>query len=180
MISHQLRDGTAVAVRPVQAHDAHLFAVNFARYSDEARASRFGMAKPRLSSAELRYLTAIDHVNHEALLAIDPATGDGIAVGRYVRLPDDPQSAELAIIVRDDWQRRGAGRLLGDLLEESARAAGIRRWTANALASNRPALELAFRLGFRIASRSGPWIELERSLAAASAADGRPAGYAAA
>jgi RimJ/RimL family protein N-acetyltransferase len=165
MMSHRLRDGTRLIIRPVAPHDAAAFAANFTRYSETARANRFGAAKPRLSASELRYLTSVDHHDHEALLAIDPATADCIAVGRYVRYPDRPDAAELAIIVRDDWQRRGVALLLADLLAERARAEGIAIWHASALHANRPAIELAFRLGFVVTGNAGGWLELERPLA---------------
>ncbi len=36
-------------------------------------------------SNELAFFTEIDHVDHEAIGAMDPATGQGVGVARYVR-----------------------------------------------------------------------------------------------
>ena len=65
-----------------------------------------------LSESQLRYLTEVDHDDHEALIAFDAATGDGVGVARFVRLEDDPTSAEAAITVIDEWQGRGLGTAL--------------------------------------------------------------------
>ena len=59
-----------------------------------------------------------------------------IAVGRYVRLAEDPETAEVAITVADDWQGRGIGRLMGSLLAGAAAENGIRRFQATMLSDN--------------------------------------------
>jgi GNAT superfamily N-acetyltransferase len=69
-----------------------------------------------------------------------------IAVARFVRLADDPEAAEVAITVADDWQRRGLGSLLTEQLAEQARRRGIRRFTATMAADNVPAHRLMGRL----------------------------------
>jgi hypothetical protein len=40
----------------------------------------------------VRYLTEIDHHDHEAIAALDANTGEGIGVARYVRNPARPGS----------------------------------------------------------------------------------------
>ena len=99
-----LRDGSAVLIRPIQATDKPLVAGIFAGLSDTSRWMRFLAAKAALSPAELRYLTDIDHHDHEALTAI-ASGGHGLGVARYIRHADDPQAAEIAIAVVDTWHR---------------------------------------------------------------------------
>ena len=101
----------------------------------------------RLSASELRYLTEIDHHDHEALVAVDGETGDGVGVARYVRSAEDGESAEAAVAVVDDWQGRGLGHLLLERLVERAREEGVRRFTALVQAENRPAIALLERFG---------------------------------
>ena len=96
---------------------------------------RFLTDKKTLSAAELRYYTEIDHHDHEALGALSPADGRGVGIARYVRDADDPQAAEIAVTIADDWQGRGLGTELLAELSDRARQAGIRRFTA--LARNR-------------------------------------------
>ncbi|HEY7920102.1 MAG TPA: hypothetical protein VIE45_10635, partial [Streptosporangiaceae bacterium] len=91
-----LRDGSRVLIRPVQSADAPLLADGFARLSATSRWMRFLTPKKELSPAELRFLTDLDHHDHEALGALDRREGRGVGVARYVRQADDPWSADVA------------------------------------------------------------------------------------
>ena len=131
-----LRDGSAVLIRQVHSADAPLLADGFARLSPESRRLRFLRRKNELTPAELRYFTDVDHHDHEALGALDHAGGRGVGIARYVRDAGDPQSAEIAVTVVDDWQGRGLGTELLAQLSGRARAEGIRRFTALVSADN--------------------------------------------
>jgi RimJ/RimL family protein N-acetyltransferase len=131
-----LRDGSQVLIRPVHSTDAPLLADGFSRLSAESRWRRFLMAKKDLSPAELRYLTDIDHHDHEALGALDREDGRGVGVARFVRHPQDPGTAEIAVTVVDDWQRRGLGTELLTQLTARACQEGISRFTALVAADN--------------------------------------------
>jgi RimJ/RimL family protein N-acetyltransferase len=104
-----LRDGSEVLIRQIQPADAALLADGFARLSVQSRWLRFLTAKRELSMAELRYLTHIDHHDHEAIGAVNRADGRGVGVARYIRDPEDPEAAHVAVTVIDAWQRRGVG-----------------------------------------------------------------------
>jgi GNAT superfamily N-acetyltransferase len=142
-----LRDGSRVLIDRLTPADAPLLADGFARLSAESRRLRFLSAKPSLSESELRYLTEIDGHRHEALGAIDPHTGRGIAVGRFVHDPREPARAEVAIAVADEWQGRGLGKLLLTRLAERAREEHIERFTALITADNRSMQQLVAGLG---------------------------------
>jgi GNAT superfamily N-acetyltransferase len=103
--------------------------------------------KPRLSAAELRYFTEVDGHHHEALGAVDPRTGDGVGVARFVRDREDPSRAEVAVTVADDWQHRGVATLLLDQLTERARTEGVTHYTALVSAENRAMHHLLEHLG---------------------------------
>jgi RimJ/RimL family protein N-acetyltransferase len=132
-----LSDGSVVSIDRLTPADAPLLAAAFERLSTESRQLRFLTPKPTLTDSELRYLTEVDGHHHEALGAIDPSTGQGIAVARFVRDPKDPSRAEVAITAADDWQRRGLGKVLLTRLAERARAEGIARFTALVSSENR-------------------------------------------
>ena len=104
-----LRDGSTVLIRQVHSADAPLLADGFARLSARSRQLRSLTPKQELSPAELRYFTDVDHHDHEALGALDHADGRGVGIARYVRDADDPQAAEIAVTIIDDWQGRGLG-----------------------------------------------------------------------
>ena len=131
-----LRDGSKVVIRQVRSADAPLLADGFARLGPESRRLRFLRRKDELTPAELRYFTDIDHHDHEALGALDHAGGRGVGVARYVRDTSDPQAAEIAVTVADDWQGRGLGTELLAQLSGRARAEGIHRFTALVSADN--------------------------------------------
>jgi RimJ/RimL family protein N-acetyltransferase len=125
-----LRDGSEVLIRQVRRTDVPLLADGFSRLSAKSRQMRFLGPKKELTPAELRYLTDIDHHDHEALGAVDHADGRGVGVARYVRSADDPQAADIPVTVVDEWQGRGLGTELVARLSDRARAEGIRRFTA--------------------------------------------------
>jgi hypothetical protein len=64
--------------------------------SDEAVYRRFLNPHGRLTAAELRYLTEVDHRDHEALLAFPLGSSKSVGVARYVRDPERRESAEIA------------------------------------------------------------------------------------
>ena len=161
-----LHDGSAVLIRQVRSTDAALLADGFARLSPRSRRTRFLGAKTTLSAAELRYYTAVDHHDHEAIGALSP-DGRGVGIARYVRDADDPQAAEIAVTIVDDWQGRGLGTELLSRLSDRARQAGIHRFTALAAAENVAVAGLARSLGACLAGRGPGTVEYEVALAPA-------------
>lgn len=142
-----LQDGSCVLIGRVTGDDAPTLAAGFARLSEESRRLRFLTSKPNLTQAELRYLTEVDGHNHEALGAIDPVTGRGVGIARYVRDAGNPTRAEAAVTVADDWQQRGLGKLLLERLTDRARAEGITHFTALVAVDNAGVKALVKRLG---------------------------------
>jgi len=143
-----LPDGAEVLIRPIRADDKRLLQEGLERLSDESVQRRFLSPKRTFSRTELRYLTEVDGRNHVAFVVEDPNETERrlIAVGRFVRLVGDPEAAEVAIVVADDWQRRRLGSLLAERLAAEARRVGIARFTATMAADNRPAHRLMARL----------------------------------
>lgn len=142
-----LRDGARVLLRPIAPADKPLIVAGFARLSEESRYRRFFTASTRLSEAELDYFVNVDHRNHEAIVAIDPSDGMLLGVARYIRSSDHHESAEVAVVVADDWQQHGLGRALLDRLTYRARRAGVRRFSALVQSENRASLGLLESLG---------------------------------
>jgi GNAT superfamily N-acetyltransferase len=180
-----LRDGATVLIRPVRPEDKPLFTAGFERLGERSRYRRFMGPKKQLTPQELAFLTEVDHHDHEALGAIDPETGAGVGVARFMRVPGTPAVAEAAVAVVDAWQGRGLG---GALLSRLARRAvdeGIQRFTASLFTSNREMLHLFERLGELEIERaeSGTYLievslplggELQEALRAAAAREVAP------
>jgi RimJ/RimL family protein N-acetyltransferase len=159
-----LRDGSAVLIRQVHNTDAPLLADGFARLSDASRQMRFLTQKKELSPAELRYFTDVDHHDHEALGALDHG-GRGVGVARYVRDAEDPQAAEIAVTIVDDWQSRGLGTELLAQLCDRARQEGIRRFTALVAADNAAVAALLRNMSAELVRYGPGTVEYEIALA---------------
>jgi RimJ/RimL family protein N-acetyltransferase len=154
-----------VRVRQIRATDAPLLAGIFDQLSDTSRWMQFLAAKKQLSAAELRYLTDVDHHDHEALAALDQTAGRGAGVARYIRHPADRHVAEVAITVIDDWQRRGLGTELLIQLSARARQEGIGRFTAVASADNAAAARPLRTVRANLVSHQYDTVEYEIDLA---------------
>ena len=160
-----LADGREVLVRAVRPEDKPLFARGWERFGDESRYRRFMGAKPSLSTRELAFFTELDHIDHEALGALDPATGEGLGVARYMRHADRPHAAEAAVSVIDAWQGRGLGRLLLTRLCERAAQNGVRIFTASLLTTNESMLRLFQKVGtVTVTGRRGAATEIDVEL----------------
>jgi GNAT superfamily N-acetyltransferase len=149
---HELADHCRVLVRPLQLSDRHELAIGYEHLSAEARRLRFFTAPSRLSDADLEYLTNLDYHDHFAwaAFAIDERGQPGIGVARYIRDPTQPDHAEVAVTVLDDYQRRGLGTLLLEMLADHARRNGITTFVSHILWDNREILETLAAAGARI------------------------------
>ena len=158
----RLRDGAELRLRQGEPGDRELLLRGFERLSEESRYRRFLAPMPELSASMVDYLTDVDHHDHEAIVAIDPGTGDGVGVARYVRDPQVPDQAEVAVTVIDDWQGRGVGTLLLEVICGRAREEGIRTFTAVLLATNQEMMDVFRALGpVRIVDHETGTVEIE-------------------
>ena len=162
-----LPDGTPIAIRPIRATDKRIELEFLRGLSRDTRYQRLLSARDLLPG-ELRRLTEIDY-DHEMALIATIATDDGadereIGVARYVR-DADGETAELAIVIGDCWQRRGLGaRLLSNLID-AARNGGVRTLTGITLSTNLAMLRLAKKLGFTLKYQPGDATLMRLSLA---------------
>jgi RimJ/RimL family protein N-acetyltransferase len=139
-----LKDGTTVQIRPIRPDDDHVLVEAFRRLSPESVYQRFFTALPELSPGMARYLAHVNYTNRLALLAeID---GELAAVARYERTRSeagsDSETVELGLVVLDQWQNRGLGRIMLRAILDAAERNGIHRFRADVLAENRRMLRL--------------------------------------
>jgi RimJ/RimL family protein N-acetyltransferase len=159
-----LDDGTRLRLRPLTRDDRDGMLALFHRLSEESRWRRFMSPKPTLAPRELDYLIDVGHVGHEAFAAVDERDGSLAGVARYACHPGSERSAELAVEVADELQRRGIGTALCVRVIERARENGLTVLTATALWTNQPARRLLRRLGFHACRSQGREIELALAL----------------
>ncbi|MEY2476708.1 MAG: protein lysine acetyltransferase [Actinomycetota bacterium] len=144
-----LADGTQLQVRPILPADRPRFedALN-KHFSQESHRKRF-FSPGKLSPSLVSYLVDVDYVDHFAWIVLTEEDGAlrGVASTRYIRLPDDPEVAEIAFGVTDDYQGRGLGTFLLGALGVAAPVGGIRRFRASVLADNVPMRAVLDRVG---------------------------------
>ena len=172
---HVLRDGGEVAIRPLVYGDRFELALGFTELSLRSRELRFFQPPEALGHDELEYLTNLDYQNHFAfaVVLLDGPAPKGIAVGRYLRDQTDPTTAEVAVTVMDEHQRRGVGTLLTRALGRVAAERGIRRFVSYVQWSNDLAVDGLTREGARVipAEPGIARIEIDLPLPKADAAD---------
>ena len=163
-----LRSGHRVSVRAVRPDDGPGLAEAYGQLSQTSRYRRFFTGKPHLSEQSLAYFTDVDHHDHEAVVAVVPGSGQLVGVARYIRIPGQPDQAEVAITVLDSWQRRGLGTVLLRELAQRAAEEGIRYFVADILAENQPMVTLAQRLGDAEITGHGDTVSARIDLTAAT------------
>ena len=143
----ELDDGAALRMRPIRPDDEPRLVELFHRLSPRTVYQRFFRAYDRLPDHWYHRFAHVDYRTRLALVAEQQEAGGPLlhAVARY-----EPGEAggttEIAIVVEDAWQHRGLGTLLLDALLAAAEARGLRRFTADVLADNRPMLRILSRL----------------------------------
>jgi len=151
-----LPDGATVTIRPIRPTDAGIEQEFVARLSDRARRYRFLSGLKELTPAMLRRFIDVDFPQELALIATVPVEGREceVAVARYAG-GSAPGRVEFAVVVADDWQRKGIGRALLERLFAVAREQGFAMIEGLVLRENLGMLKLMDRMGFQRAARSG-------------------------
>ena len=134
-------------IRPIRPDDKGRILDAFDRLGPESRYRRFLSPLSELDPAQLRYLTEVDHHDHEALIALEEGSGRGLGVARFVRPEPAAERAEVAVAVVDDWQQRGLGTCLFKALLERAREEDVRAFTGLVLEANEGLLERLAAVG---------------------------------
>ena len=133
--------GRRVWLRLLEPGDADLLRQFFWRLSSETIYRRFLSPITLPSNALLKRLVDVDHHDREALIAMDERGIAGIA--RYGTVGS---SHDVAVVVADDWQGRGLGKVLIRRLAHIARMRGIASFHATMLGENRRAQSLVLGL----------------------------------
>jgi GNAT superfamily N-acetyltransferase len=153
----RLGDGTDIALRPLQPGDGTLLAAGFDRLSANSRYRRYLSPVPRLTDSMLAFMTSVDGINHRAWVAMAPEPDGPVpaAVVRWVRSPQDPAVADMAVTVIDDYQGRGLGGLLLDVAVLDAFVRGVVRFEGVVLGENIASRRMLARGGARLRPDGG-------------------------
>ncbi len=148
-----LDDGRQISFRPVHPTDEHSMRDLLYTLSKETIYYRFMTHKTQFSHQQVQNFVYIDHRQDVAIVGTVPeAHGDEIvAVGRYY-LDHKSNRAEVAFVIRDDWQNYGIGTFLFKHLVALAKRSGIAGFTAEVLRDNRRMHNIFNHCGFRVKS----------------------------
>ncbi|MGD0074879.1 MAG: GNAT family N-acetyltransferase [Candidatus Binataceae bacterium] len=145
----RLRDGELISVRAVGAGDKERVRDHFARLGAESLYYRFLGARGALSDDELDHFTRLDN-GHAALAATLSGNEDPIVgFAQYVRV-EELWRAQIACSVLDEYQGRGIGSFLLDLLSKVATINGIAEFEGDALADNHRVLRMLAKSGRQV------------------------------
>ncbi|RYF57212.1 MAG: GNAT family N-acetyltransferase, partial [Comamonadaceae bacterium] len=151
-------DGTPWVMRPIRPEDGEPLQAFIRDLSERSRYMRFVSVMRELTPKMLARYTQVDYHRELALVAAtrvpNPANRGHpqeviIGLAHYLRNPDG-QGAEYALVIGDDWQRRGLGANLMGMLIAAAREQQLAYIDGVVLAENRPMLALMTRLGFKV------------------------------
>ncbi|HVT17119.1 MAG TPA: GNAT family N-acetyltransferase [Thermoanaerobaculia bacterium] len=146
-----LRDGETVLLRTATAADVPAVAAFMEGVSRESLHSRFMGAVAHVSRATIEATCAAEPRKRLCLLAIVGQEPDSqvVAAGNYISMRLGG-SAEVAFLVRDDFQGRGISTLLLERLAGIAAASGFTGFEAEVFADNRAMLGVFRDFGFEI------------------------------
>ncbi|HET98245.1 MAG TPA: GNAT family N-acetyltransferase [Desulfurivibrio alkaliphilus] len=149
-----LDDGTQISFRPVHPTDEPRMRDLLYALSQETLYYRFMSASGRFAHQEIQNFVYIDHRKDAAIVGTVPeAHGeDIIAVGRYY-LDEKTNRAEVAFVIRDEWQNRGIGTFLFKHLVGIAKHNGIAGFTAEVLRDNRRMQAIFNHSGYTVQSK---------------------------
>ncbi len=149
-----LDDGTPIAFRPIHPTDEHNLKDLYYALSQETIYYRFMQNLKRIPQKQVQDFVFIDHRTDVAIVGTLPeAHGEQfVAIGRYFLDPSSNR-AEVAFVVRDEWQNRGIGSYLLKSLTTIARRNGIGGFTAEVLGQNRAMQSVFNNSGLKVKSQ---------------------------
>lgn len=142
-----LDDGRLVRFRHVRPEDEPLVTEAIRTSSRETLLHRFFSPIRSVSAEQLREMLDIDRAKQTCIVGLitEPDRPRLICGARYVRL-ERSHTAEIAITVHDEFQHRGLGTFLIQLLARLAMAEGIGWFEAYVMNSNDKMLNLFTKL----------------------------------
>jgi acyl-CoA hydrolase/RimJ/RimL family protein N-acetyltransferase len=144
--------GAEVEVRPLRVTDERQLQDLLYRLSDESVHQRFLAYKQYHPHAEVQKLVDLDFETSAGLVVALPGSAEILGTACYF-VDRATRLADIAFVVRDDWQGRGVGTLLLRRLTDIARAHGLAGFSADVLASNHRMMNVFHESGLKLRTR---------------------------
>jgi acetyltransferase len=144
-----LKDGRQVVLRPIKPSDAALLQEGFQRLSAESIRMRFLETAKELSDQQAQSLATVDYQKRMAFVGsvIEDGREQLVVSARYTVIDEAAGSAEAAIVVRDDYQGNGLGKITMDRLIRYAATHGVKNFIATIHLSNTRVLNFIKKSG---------------------------------
>ena len=148
-------EGQEILLRPIKISDEPLIKEFFYSLSDESLYTRFISARRNVPREVRQVFLAVGCSRDMLILAVVEEEREQetvVGVGQYSLNPD-MHTAEVALVVRDDFQGKGVGSELLHYLTYLAKRQGLLGFSAEVLVTNRPMMALFEGMGFEIEKR---------------------------
>lgn len=144
------RDGTEVVYRPIRPDDDDKILEFYYSLSRETVYFRFFSGRKNVPKSRIRQYTHIDYQRNFALVV--EANGKIVGIGHFIST-ESPETAEMAVVMHDDWQNKGIGTHLLRYLITIAKERGVKHITATVLLENYKILKTIEKLGFKFSKK---------------------------
>jgi acetyltransferase len=148
IVPWKMSDGVEVLLRPIRPEDEPLEQELLSTISEETLRTRF-FSGFEVSHQRLVMFCNVDYDRHMAIVAEmkENERKKIIGVARLAVRPDH-NSGEITVLVHDNFQRKGLGQKLMEMMIEIGRARGLNEIFGEVLTENKKTLKLCKKLGF--------------------------------
>jgi len=149
VVNWKFKDGTDVVLRPIKPEDEPLVREFISSLPEETLRTRFFTSLTGITHEWLILMCDTDYDRHLAFVAEITENGRKriISVGS-LHVDPEKNSGEFALLVHDDFQRKGLASKLMQLIIEHGREKGLGEIEGQILSDNEKMLGLSKRLGF--------------------------------
>ncbi|MEM2111457.1 MAG: GNAT family N-acetyltransferase [Candidatus Bathyarchaeia archaeon] len=144
-----LEDGSKVLLRPIKPSDATMKQHLFYALSKESIAKRYLGSLKSMPIKRIWPHVIVDYDNEMSIVGtvMEEGRESIVGIGSYSRVPQT-NIAEVAFVVRDDWQNKGLGSILLKYLAEIAKKRGLEGFTAWVLTNNTRMMHIFRKCGY--------------------------------
>lgn len=149
-----LDDHRRIRIRALRVREADPIHALHSRLSPQTRYLRFLSPMPSLPDSFVPLLMSTDYRRHLAIIAEDETSvrDEPVALASFGAVDDG--TAEVAVVVQDEWQGHGVGTALVKVLLDAAEDRGFHRFAASMTSENIVMRKLLNRIGRVVASRT--------------------------
>ena len=141
--SHTFSGDLVIRFRPIKPSDEDEMRKLFYRFSDESVYYRYFSRIKTMPHTKMQQYVNVDYRKAMSIVGLvgGPGSGRIIAEARYVRLDNTP-TADVAMVVDDEFQGRGIATFLFQMLIRVAKERGIRGFVADVIPENKAIMKV--------------------------------------